>query len=478
VFSISSFMNKSKPPVIASYSTYSRNSLATSDVIPMPSGVQPGDLLIALFDRVIIGSYYNAGWIELQQTPDSTRYKAFFRIADGTEGSSQTFTNGNNQRLSAASILRITGVNQVTPIDYFKWSSLTSAAQFTASVTAGVMTVTAVASGTIHIGDVLSGSTTPENVTITSLGTGNGGTGTYNLSNSGFSQASGAMYSIPATKAISSLSPNESNNLQFVTNFNGGGNLSSIALTTTFDSSITKLFDLASYSSAGSNFSVGYQNILNVSATGSQTAGQNVAPFNQATFNMLIEPYGKIPGVTFATWNPSDKGSGITLNAGNLTTSGTGTSGHQFSVRANQGKSAGKWYWEIYVTNSQLTAGMGNSSAPLGGTPNGYVGIDNNSIGIWETGAIYKNSSLLYNSGIALGYSSILGFAYDAGASTLAFYINGILKYTASGANIPSGTLYPMWGTDNTTISTSAVNFGQYPFVYSVPSGYNAGVYQ
>lgn len=55
-------------------------------------------------------------------------------------------------------------------------------AVYTASITTTVMTVTAVTSGTIAVGDVVSGTGVTAGTTIVSLGTGAGGTGTYNVS--------------------------------------------------------------------------------------------------------------------------------------------------------------------------------------------------------------------------------------------------------------------------------------------------------
>lgn len=56
------------------------------------------------------------------------------------------------------------------------------AATFTASiaVTTGILTVTAVASGAIAVGQIISGTNVVPGTVITSLGTGTGGTGTYN----------------------------------------------------------------------------------------------------------------------------------------------------------------------------------------------------------------------------------------------------------------------------------------------------------
>lgn len=60
----------------------------------------------------------------------------------------------------------------------------TTATSFTASVSGTTMTVTAVASGTIAVGQVLSASGLLGGTTITALGTGTGGTGTYTISSS------------------------------------------------------------------------------------------------------------------------------------------------------------------------------------------------------------------------------------------------------------------------------------------------------
>ena len=66
-------------------------------------------------------------------------------------------------------------------------------AQFTASQTTTVLTVTAITAGNLGVGSVVNTGATA--VTIVSLGTGTGGTGTYNVSESQ-SVASGAMTAI------------------------------------------------------------------------------------------------------------------------------------------------------------------------------------------------------------------------------------------------------------------------------------------
>jgi hypothetical protein len=63
-------------------------------------------------------------------------------------------------------------------------SNNAAAATFTASIAATTMTVTAVAGGTLAVGQTVSGVNVVEGTTITALGSGMGSTGTYTVSNS------------------------------------------------------------------------------------------------------------------------------------------------------------------------------------------------------------------------------------------------------------------------------------------------------
>lgn len=62
--------------------------------------------------------------------------------------------------------------------------SPTAGASVTASIAGTTMTVTAVGSGTLAVGQVLSGANVTDDTYITALGTGTGGTGTYTVSTS------------------------------------------------------------------------------------------------------------------------------------------------------------------------------------------------------------------------------------------------------------------------------------------------------
>jgi hypothetical protein len=64
------------------------------------------------------------------------------------------------------------------------WSGDLDGAAFTASISGTTMTVTAVSSGTLEVGQVIAGGASADNTRITALGTGTGGTGTYTVSKS------------------------------------------------------------------------------------------------------------------------------------------------------------------------------------------------------------------------------------------------------------------------------------------------------
>jgi len=87
-------------------------------------------------------------------------------------------------------------------------SSNTPGATFTASSSGTLLTVSAVASGTLAVGQTLSGTGIPDGIQISSLGSGSGGTGTYNLS---------APLTLSSTAGLKASAPNQD---QVVVNIN------------------------------------------------------------------------------------------------------------------------------------------------------------------------------------------------------------------------------------------------------------------
>lgn len=78
-------------------------------------------------------------------------------------------------------------------------------AAFTGSITTTTLTVTAVASGTLQVGQTVSGTGVTAGTTITALGTGTGGAGTYTVSTSQ-TVASSALTSAPVWVNVENVS--------------------------------------------------------------------------------------------------------------------------------------------------------------------------------------------------------------------------------------------------------------------------------
>jgi hypothetical protein len=87
----------------------------------------------------------------------------------------------NPIRFAGARIIDTIGSDQAFVAKTGNATNIQNGATVTASITASVMTVTAVASGVLRVGQILSGTGVNAGTYISSLGTGTGGTGTYNV---------------------------------------------------------------------------------------------------------------------------------------------------------------------------------------------------------------------------------------------------------------------------------------------------------
>lgn len=93
-------------------------------------------------------------------------------VVDGYTHSAASVNLSSATSFSSAATLLTTALSSPNP----------TVASYTASITTNVMTVTVVGSGTIAVGQTVTGGTTAANTVITALGTGTGGTGTYIVS--------------------------------------------------------------------------------------------------------------------------------------------------------------------------------------------------------------------------------------------------------------------------------------------------------
>ena len=175
---------------------------------------------------------------------------------------------------------------------------------------------------------------------------------------------------------------------------------------------------------------------------------------NYAVLNPIFNPNGTV--VTYSNAN---------LNYSYSTPTGVA---NKAPVQGSIAVNSGKWYYE-FTEGSPVNAQVGITTGVLyGGSANGpnYVLMSN---GGWNTtsGSTPANPST-WTTG------AVIGVAFNLTNQTVQFFINGTSQGTITG--ITSGlTWYPIISV-NTSASGGAgsVNFGQQPFTYTPPTGFNA----
>lgn len=175
---------------------------------------------------------------------------------------------------------------------------------------------------------------------------------------------------------------------------------------------------------------------------------------------------------TYATLNPSDKGTAVSLSNGNLTAS-VGSGSNWSAVRSTIGKSSGKWYWEVTQNAlSSVDVGVMTSGCSLDGA--GTL------IGNCSTGWTYINGGNKAHNGFSVSYGAsyatndVIGVALDMDAGTVTFYKNGASQgqaYTGL-----TGTVYAAVDQATNESDQQTINFGATSFAETVPAGYCAGL--
>ena len=174
------------------------------------------------------------------------------------------------------------------------------------------------------------------------------------------------------------------------------------------------------------------------------------------------------------------------IRQGNSSTDFTSDGNLKYTVGANGGytsstfatipMTSGKWYAEVYI-NAAVTAQWVGVSSDVPKAGLGTYG----SGGTRNPGYAYKvntgNKCNNDNTGTAYAASSttgdIIGIAMDADAGSITFYKNGTslgVAYTGM-TNTGDGWVF---GSDSDPNGSFHWNFGQRPFSYTPPTGYNA----
>jgi hypothetical protein len=230
------------------------------------------------------------------------------------------------------------------------------------------------------------------------------------------------------------------------------------------------------------------------------TAGSPRATLvNDGTANLLATPAAQT--ASSATWtvpptnttlNPSDKESHITLSGGNLTA--LGTAGWEGIVRAVDGRSTGKFYWELTFNAGSNNSGVGVALSSLSLFTTFSGSVTSGHCGLVRGGVVYVNGSTsLTIGGVpassinfgAISSGTVICIAIDMAAKLIWFRLGAGGNWNNSSSRDPATgaggvsissvtTAYPtlcISGAD-----TIIANFGSTAFAGAVPSGFTPGV--
>lgn len=182
--------------------------------------------------------------------------------------------------------------------------------------------------------------------------------------------------------------------------------------------------------------------------------------------------------VTYATLN-SANGTGA-LSNGNLTVTQTGPDGRRSDISVT----SGKWYWEVLVSGypySPPTLYLGHVGVSKIATGGGsqYVGATTFTVGVdIVDGVIRYNLGGIgsVGGGLACG-GCVLGVALDVDNDTIGYYHNGSLIGSATMTGLATNVYYAAVSGEGGYLADFTMNFGASAFTYTVPSGYNPGLY-
>jgi hypothetical protein len=184
-------------------------------------------------------------------------------------------------------------------------------------------------------------------------------------------------------------------------------------------------------------------------------------------------------GVEQTTWDPKATASILTLSDGGFTAS-TPVQQQRGSTRATDGKSSGKWYWEVKLDDtfhdgrSDAVIGVGDTAAPLSGA---YIGATADSWGYypWNTEWLHNvagGHGYSYDYGTQSKVGDVIGVALDIDGGTVTFTKNGVVQgWPLTGIPHDGTTLYPMLGSADMYFGATATFSA--PFAFPVPAGFS-----
>ena len=187
---------------------------------------------------------------------------------------------------------------------------------------------------------------------------------------------------------------------------------------------------------------------------------------------------GEVVG-NYATLNPLDKRSNVTLSNGNLDV--TTTNNHWSGVKGTFGVNSGKYYFEATANGANanyMFFGICASNVVI--DPSSYV-QDNTTerakgmLIFCDDGRYQLDANARTNYSSSASNGDVIAVAFDLDGNTVQFYKNGTAlgSIDISSSPLASATVVPFFVHYNSS-TTYQFNFGQRAFAYTAPSGYKA----
>ena len=197
---------------------------------------------------------------------------------------------------------------------------------------------------------------------------------------------------------------------------------------------------------------------------------------------------------TATTWDSGWSTTGTTFSDNDLAISGNTSANDAVNVRTTVGKSSGKWYWEVTATGGDGTTNAGGLGIMEANMPNTALYIGHEASGLsFGYGSCCTNQYWVSWNGVstfgappssaAVKAGNVYMFALDMDTGQFwaghdgTWYIGDPSAGTSPIAKDLTGIVYPGVTQYTQSINAYTANFGLSPFVYSVPAGFNAGLY-
>jgi hypothetical protein len=218
------------------------------------------------------------------------------------------------------------------------------------------------------------------------------------------------------------------------------------------------------------------------SGNGNYWTSNNISITAGVTYDSMLDvpTNTSTTNANYAVMNPLIPSASSFITSGNLNIAGLGVTNQ---VQSTFAVTSGKWYWEIALTNDGAYAIVGVSSQADLTSPY-YPGSSSTSYGYdGLTGNKYNNGAASAY-GATYASNNIISVALDMDNGKIWFAKDGVWQASgdpAAGTNAAFTTLsntvstVASYGRRSATVAnpSGSINFGQRPFTYTPPTGYN-----